>query len=152
MIEPLKTLSRWLAQHASLFVTAVAVLTFFVPDLFSWVRGSTQTVILGIIMLTMGLTLTTEDFRILARRPVDILIGACAQFLIMPCVAYLLVYVFRLEPALALGILLVGCCPGGVSSNIMSYLCHGDVARSEEHTSELQSQMYISVMAMWLSP
>lgn len=130
MIEPLKTLSRWLAQHASLFVTAVAVLTFFVPDLFSWVRGSTQTVILGIIMLTMGLTLTTEDFRILARRPVDILIGACAQFLIMPCVAYLLVYVFRLEPALALGILLVGCCPGGVSSNIMSYLCHGDVAFS----------------------
>ena len=130
MIEPLKTLSRWLAQHASLFVTAVAVLTFFVPDLFSWVRGSTQTVILGIIMLTMGLTLTTEDFRILAHRPVDILIGACAQFLIMPCVAYLLVYVFRLEPALALGILLVGCCPGGVSSNIMSYLCHGDVAFS----------------------
>ena len=123
-------LSRLLAGNASLFIIAVAVLTFFVPDLFSWVRGTTQTVILGIIMLTMGLTLTTEDFRILARRPFDILIGACAQFLIMPCVAYLLVHVFRLEPALALGILLVGCCPGGVSSNIMSYLCHGDVAFS----------------------
>ncbi len=123
-------LSRMLAQHASLFVTAIAVLTFFVPDLFQWVRGTTQTVILGIIMLTMGLTLTTQDFRILAKRPLDILIGACAQFLIMPCVAYLLVHVFRLEPALALGILLVGCCPGGVSSNIMSYLCHGDVAFS----------------------
>ena len=65
-------------------------------------------------MLTMGLTLTTQDFRILAKRPLDILIGACAQFFIMPCVAYLLVHVFRLEPALALGILLVGCCPGGV--------------------------------------
>ena len=123
-------LSRLLAGNASLFIIAVAVLTFFIPDLFSWVRGTTQTVILGIIMLTMGLTLTTEDFRILARRPFDILIGACAQFLIMPCVAYLLVHVFRLEPALALGILLVGCCPGGVSSNIMSYLCHGDVAFS----------------------
>ena len=123
-------LSRLLAGNASLFIIAVAVLTFFVPDLFSWVRGTTQTVILGIIMLTMGLTLTTDDFRILARRPFDILIGACAQFLIMPCVAYLLVHVFRLEPALALGILLVGCCPGGVSSNIMSYLCHGDVAFS----------------------
>ena len=123
-------LSRLLAGNASLFIIAVAVLTFFIPDLFSWVRGTTQTVILGIIMLTMGLTLTTEDFRILARRPFDILIGACAQFLIMPCVAYLLVHVFRMEPALALGILLVGCCPGGVSSNIMSYLCHGDVAFS----------------------
>jgi len=108
----------------------IAVLTFFVPDLFSWVRGTTQTVILGIIMLTMGLTLTTNDFRILAKRPFDILIGAVAQFFIMPCVAYLLVRVFHLEPALALGILLVGCCPGGVSSNIMSYLCHGDVAFS----------------------
>ena len=123
-------LSRLLAGNASLFIIAVAVLTFFIPDLFSWVRGTTQTVILGIIMLTMGLTLTTEDFRILAHRPLDILIGACAQFLIMPCVAYLLVHVFRMEPALALGILLVGCCPGGVSSNIMSYLCHGDVAFS----------------------
>ena len=123
-------ISRWLAANASLTVIAVAVFTFFVPDAFNWVRGNTQTVILGIIMLTMGLTLTTQDFRILARRPLDIFIGACAQFIIMPCVAYLLVHVFRLEPALALGILLVGCCPGGVSSNIMSYLCHGDVAFS----------------------
>ena len=130
MIQLLQHVSRWLATHASLFVTAIAVVTFFVPDLFVWVRGTTQTVILGIIMLTMGLTLTTQDFRILARRPLDIFIGACAQFLIMPCVAYLLVHIFHLEPALALGILLVGCCPGGVSSNIMSYLCHGDVAFS----------------------
>ena len=130
MISSMQALSRWLAAHASLFVTAIAILTFLVPDLFVWVRGTTQTVILGIIMLTMGLTLTTNDFRILIKRPMDILIGACAQFFIMPCVAYLLVHVFHLEPALALGILLVGCCPGGVSSNIMSYLCHGDVAFS----------------------
>lgn len=130
MVKPLQNLSRWLAAHASLFIIAIAVITFFVPELFSWVRGTTQTVILGIIMLTMGLTLTTSDFRILAHRPLDILIGACAQFLIMPCVAWMLVRVFHLEPALALGILLVGCCPGGVSSNIMSFLCHGDVAFS----------------------
>ena len=123
-------LSRWLAANASLFIIAIAILTFFVPELFDWVRGTTQTIILGIIMLTMGLTLTTDDFRILAHRPFDILIGACAQFFIMPCVAWLLVKVFHLEPALALGILLVGCCPGGVSSNIMSYLCRGDVAFS----------------------
>ena len=130
MLKSLQQLSRWLASHASAFIIAVAAVTFFAPSLFSWVRGTTQTVILGVIMLTMGLTLTTDDFRVLARRPLDILIGACAQFLIMPCVAYALVRVFHLEPALALGILLVGCCPGGVSSNIMSYLCHGDVAFS----------------------
>ncbi len=130
MIEKLQTLSRWLSKDASAFIIGIAVLTFFVPSLFSWVHGTTQTVILGLIMLTMGLTLTTQDFRILAQRPWDIFIGACAQFIIMPGVACLLVHVFRLEPALALGILLVGCCPGGVSSNIMSYLCHGDVAFS----------------------
>lgn len=129
-MQHLVRISQWLAAKASLFIIAIAVLTFFVPTLFDWVRGTTQTVILGFIMLTMGLTLTTHDFRILIRRPLDILIGACAQFFIMPCVAWLLVRVFHLEPALALGILLVGCCPGGVSSNIMSYLCHGDVAFS----------------------
>ena len=130
MLQIVQNLSRGLAAHASLFIIVIAVMTFFVPDLFVRVRGTTQTVILGIIMLTMGLTLTTQDFRILARRPMDILIGACAQFFVMPCVAWVLVRVFHLEPALALGILLVGCCPGGVSSNIMSYLCHGDVAFS----------------------
>ena len=102
-------------------IIGIAILTFFLPNLFHWVSGHTQTAILGLIMLTMGLTLTTDDFKILARRPLDIFIGACAQFIIMPCVAYLLVKVFHLEPALAIGILLVGCCPGGVSSNIISF-------------------------------
>ena len=130
MISSLQAVSRWLANHASAFIIAVAAFTFFIPDAFGWVRGNTQTFILGLIMLTMGLTLTTVDFQILARRPLDIFIGACAQFLIMPLVAYTLVHVFRLDSALALGILLVGCCPGGVSSNIMSFLCKGDVAYS----------------------
>lgn len=130
MLRLLQSVSRWLANYTSLFIIGIAVFTFFWPHVFDWVRGNTQTVILGIIMLTMGLTLTTEDFKILARRPLDIFIGACAQFIIMPGVAYLLVHVWHLDPALALGILLVGACPGGVSSNIMSYLCHGDVAFS----------------------
>lgn len=129
-METLKRLSSSLASHAALFIIAVAVITFFVPGLFKWVHGNTQTVILGLIMLTMGLTLTTQDFKIVLQRPLDIFVGAVAQFVIMPGVAWLLVHVWHLEPALALGILLVGCCPGGVSSNIMSYLCHGDVAFS----------------------
>lgn len=130
MTALLQTISRVLASHASAFIIATAAVTMLLPDVFVWVRGNTQTCILGLIMLTMGLTLTTRDFRLLVRRPLDILIGACAQFVIMPAVAWLLVGVFRLDPALSLGILLVGCCPGGVSSNIMSYLCHGDVAYS----------------------
>lgn len=123
-------ISKLLAANASAFVIAVAIFSFFMPDTFSWVRGNTQTVILGLIMLTMGLTLSTNDFKVLAQRPWDIAIGACAQFFVMPCLAYTLTKVFGLEPALAIGILLVGSCPGGVSSNIMSFLCHGDVAFS----------------------
>lgn len=130
MLKLLQAVSRWLANYTSVFIISIAVITFFFPHIFDWVRGTTQTVILGVIMLTMGLTLTTNDFKILVSRPLDIFIGACAQFIIMPCVAYLLVHVWHLDSALALGILLVGCCPGGVSSNIMSYLCHGDVAFS----------------------
>lgn len=130
VLKFLQQVSRWLAGNASVFVIGVAVITFFFPHLFDWVRGTTQTVVLGIIMLTMGLTLTSEDFKVLAKRPWDIFVGACAQFVIMPGIAYLLVHVWHLDAALALGILLVGCCPGGVSSNIMSYLCHGDVAFS----------------------
>ncbi len=130
MIKLLQGASRFLANYTSWFIIGVAVLTFFLPTTFKWVSGLTQTIILGLIMLTMGMTLTTDDFKILAHRPFDICIGALAQFIIMPGVAYLLVHVFHLEPALAIGILLVGCCPGGVSSNIMTYLCHGDVAFS----------------------
>lgn len=148
MLRILQAASRWLANYTSVFIIGIAVLTMFFPHIFDWVRGSTQTVILGVIMLTMGLTLTTDDFKILAHRPWDIFIGACAQFIIMPGVAYLLVHVWHLEPALALGILLVGCCPGGVSSNIMSYLCHGDVAFSVGMTCA--STMLAPVMTPFL--
>lgn len=72
MLKLFQGLSRWLANYTSIFVIGVAVFTFFFPHTFDWVRGTTQTVILGIIMLTMGLTLTTNDFKILAQRPLDV--------------------------------------------------------------------------------
>lgn len=130
MVKVLQVASRWLARYTSHFIIGIAVLTFFVPGIFGWVKGNIQTAILGFIMLTMGLTLSTDDFKVLLNRPLDIFIGACAQFILMPLIAYTLVHVFHLDRQLAIGILLVGCCPGGVSSNIMSYLCHGDVAFS----------------------
>ena len=133
----LKKLSDILSAKASLFIILTAVVTFFFPGLFAWVKGNMQTVILGIIMLTMGLTLTPHDFKLLAQRPFDILIGAVAQFTIMPLVAFSLSWLFSQVPAfapystaMAIGIILVGCCPGGVSSNIMSFLCKADVAYS----------------------
>ena len=91
-------ISRLLSSQTSLFIILVAVLTFFEPELFRWVRGDVQTAVLGIIMLTMGMTLTPEDFRILARRPLDIFIGACAQYTIMPLLAWALVHLLQLPP------------------------------------------------------
>lgn len=130
LISTLQKMSRWLSTYTSPFIIATAIITFLFPSLFSWVTGYRQTAILGFIMLSMGLTLSTKDFKILASRPTDILIGTLAQYTIMPCIAWSLCKIFQLDEALSIGIILVGCCPGGVSSNIMSYLCKGDVAFS----------------------
>ncbi len=113
-----------------LIVAAAAVVAFFFPATFGWVRGYSQTTILGIIMLTMGMTLKNEDFRVLVSRPLDMAVGSLAQFVLMPLIAWSLVKVLGLPRAVGVGLILVGSCPGGVSSNIMSFLCKGDVAFS----------------------
>lgn len=120
-----------MSKYCSWVVIAAAVISGFMPKTFAWVQqGNTPSIILGIIMLTMGCTLSGKDFKIVLSRPVDILLGTLAQFTVMPFVAFALTRVFGLDPYLSAGIILVGCCPGGVSSNIMSFLCHGDVAFS----------------------
>lgn len=127
----LKQISKFLGSHTSLVVIMAAVFAGLSPDMFAWVQqGQRPNVILGIIMLTMGCTLSTDDFKMLLRRPTDILLGTLAQFTVMPLVAYGLSHIFGLNPFLSAGIILVGCCPGGVSSNIMCFLCRGDVAFS----------------------
>lgn len=142
-----------LSSHSSLYVIAAAIVAFIIPDTFSWVRGDVSSVILGIIMLTMGLTLTVDDFKMLASRPADIFIGACAQYTIMPILAFCLTIAFGLNPYLAVGIILVGCCPGGVSSNIMSYLCRGDVAYSVGMTtvSTILAPLMTPLLVWWLA-
>lgn len=160
MYNILKTISDTLSGKASIFIILTAIITYIHPELFVWVKGNTQTVILGIIMLTMGLTLTPNDFKLLAKRPLDILIGTCAQFAIMPLVAFTLTWLFSLVPAfapystaMAIGIILVGCCPGGVSSNIMSFLCKGDVAYSVGMTcaSTLLAPILTPLLVLWLA-
>ena len=107
-----QAISRFLAAYTSPVIVGVAAVTFVQPELFRWVKGDVQTLVLGIIMLTMGMTLTTEDFKILAKRPFDIFIGAVAQYTLMPLIAFVMVKVMNLPPGIAAGLLLVGCCPG----------------------------------------
>ena len=129
-MRALKWISAWLAKETPAFITAAAVFAYFVPGAFSWVHGDTQTAVLGVIMLTMGMTLKGEDFKVLASRPWEIAVGSVAQFTIMPLGALAVTHLFGLDRGTAVGLILVGCSPGGVSSNIMSFLCKGDVAFS----------------------
>ena len=150
----LLAISRWLARYTSLFIILIAVVSFIFPQTFAWVQqGQRASIILGLIMLTMGCTLSTEDFRILLSRPVDILIGAVAQYTIMPLVAWTLARLFHLDAFMTAGIILVGCCPGGVSSNIMSFLCKGDVAYSVGMTtvSTCLSPIVTPLLVLWLA-
>ena len=153
MMRFLQAISAWLAKWTPLFITLVAVGTYFVPDAFGWVRGDTQTAVLGVIMLTMGMTLKDEDFKILASRPQDMVIGALAQFTFMPLIAWTLVRVLGLPREVGVGLMLVGCCPGGVSSNIMSFLCKGDVAFSVGMTtvSTLAAPLMTPFLMLWLA-
>ena len=138
-MKALQKVSKFLSDYTSIVVIAIAVVTFLVPNLMAWVnqmlfvdpvsnKFTCQSIIIGIIMFSMGLTLTTQDFKILAQRPFDICVGAIAQYLIMPFLAFGISKALNLPDGIALGLILVGCCPGGVSSNIMSYLCGGDVS------------------------
>jgi BASS family bile acid:Na+ symporter len=79
-------------------------------------------------MFGMGLTLTAADFRDVFRRPRDVLIGVVGHYLIMPGIAWLLAVGLRLPPEIAVGVILVGCCPSGTASNVMTFLARGDVA------------------------
>lgn len=153
MINIFQRISALLSRYTSPFVMAAAALAFVCPGIFSWVQGDIQALVLGFIMLTMGMTLSPEDFRILARRPLDIGIGTAAQFSIMPLIAWGLVECFALPRGIAAGLVLVGCCPGGVSSNIMSFLCKGDVPYSVGMTtaSTLLAPFLTPLLMLWLS-
>lgn len=143
-----------MGQYTSGVVILAAIIAAIWPDTFAWVKDlGLANIILGIIMLTMGCTLSTQDFRILLQRPIDILLGTMAQFTVMPFVAYGLTKLFHLSPELSVGIILVGCCPGGVSSNIMSFLCKGDVAFSVGMTtvSTLLAPVVTPLMVYWLA-
>lgn len=150
--------AKWLSTYTSYFIIAVAVVTYLIPELFTWVHGTMQSSILGFIMLTMGLTLTMQDMKVLAARPWDILIGTCAQYSLMPLIAWTLTigvgYIgITIPKPVIVGIILVGCCPGGVSSNIMSYLCRGDVAFSVGMTtaSTLLAPVVTPLLVLWLA-
>ena len=119
-----------ISNHIGLLVLLVAVVAMLVPSSFDWIDTWIINPMLGIIMFGMGLTLSWKDLSIVLSRPRDIALGCMAQFIVMPLLAWLLTHVFSLPKDLALGVILVGCCPGGTASNVITYLAKGDLALS----------------------
>lgn len=109
--------------------------------------------LLGIIMFGMGLTLKVEDFKLVLLRPLPVFIGVVAQFVIMPAAAVFVTWVLHLPPEIAAGVILVGCAPGGTSSNVVSYLARGDVALSVTMTSvsTLLAPLLTPLLTSWLA-
>lgn len=100
------------------------------PGLFTWFQGLWITAGLGVIMLGMGLGLTPQDFLRVGNHPRPVVIGALSQFLVMPFLAAGLALLLRLPAPLAVGLILVGCCPGGTASNVVALIARADVALS----------------------
>lgn len=126
----MKKICDFIARWMGLLVLLIAAISLLIPASFSWIDTWSINPLLGVIMFGMGLTLSPHDFRIVLSRPKDILIGCLAQFTVMPLLAWGLAWVFVLPKELALGVMLVGCCPGGTASNVITYLAKGDLALS----------------------
>lgn len=118
----------------ALWVVVFAALALWMPDLFVWLKGYIPWM-LGIIMLGMGMTMSLQDFQGILRYPKAVLIGVVAQFVVMPGLAFLLCQLFQLPSEIAIGVILVGCCPGGTASNVITYMARGNIALSVACTS-----------------
>lgn len=130
MLRSLYKLSSFVAANITLIVLLVTGVALLLPESFMWIGTASITPMLGVVMFGMGLTLKPADFKPVLMRPKDIIIGEFAQFIVMPLVAWILCKILQLPAELALGVILVGCCPGGTASNVICYLANGDIALS----------------------
>ena len=126
----MKTICHYISEYMGVLVLLAAVVSLWWPASFAWIDTWVINPTLGVIMFGMGLTLSPHDFRMVMSRPKDIIIGCLAQFTVMPLLALALTWAFSLPKELALGVILVGCCPGGTASNVITFLAKGDLALS----------------------
>ncbi len=123
-------------------------MAYVVPELFTPFRAAIVP-LLVVIMFGMGLTLKLEDFKRVAARPLVIGLGMLLQFTVMPLAALAIGLALSLPPELLAGLVLVGSCPGGTASNVISYLAKADVALSVALT--LTSTLIAVVAAPYLT-
>jgi bile acid:Na+ symporter, BASS family len=133
-MQGLVKVSQFFGKTFAIWVLVVAALAFFLPGQFLWI-GPYISILLGVIMFGMGMTLTVKDFGEVFRQPKSVLIGVASQFIVMPLLAYALAKGFNLPAEIAIGVILVGSCPGGTASNVMTFLAKGNTALSVAVTS-----------------
>ncbi len=148
-------------------VLVIAAMALFLPQTCLWIQTGWINYLLMIVMFGMGMTAKLSDFAIVFKRPRDVMIGCAAQFIVMPLLAFLLGKAFSLNDELLVGVVLVGTCPGGTSSNVITYLSKGDTALSIGMTSintllaplltplltylYLRTSVTVDVMSMFMS-
>ena len=130
-MKTLAKISDFAGKYMAIIALVVAIVALVFPGPVSAAaKTSYVNILLGIVMFGMGMTLKLADFKVVFTKPKAVIVGILSQFVIMPVLAFLLTAVFQLPAELAVGVILVGSCPGGTSSNVMTYLAKGDVALS----------------------
>lgn len=127
-------IGKFAGDTFALWVLLAAALAIWVPQYFTWIAPWITT-LLGIVMFGMGMTLKLDDFKLVLQHPKGVILGIISQFTIMPLLAFVLAKLFQLPPEIAVGVILVGCCPGGTASNVMTFLAKGNTALSVTITS-----------------
>ena len=133
--DMVKRICDFISSLMGVIILLSAILALFFPSYFSFLSPSIINPMLGVVMLGMGLTLNPSDFKTVFSRPKDVIAGCAAQFVVMPLLALLLTKAFSLPAEIALGVVLVGCCPGGTASNVITYLSKGDLSLSVAMTT-----------------
>ncbi len=135
-----------------LWTILVAVLAYFFPQYFKG-YGAYLTGMLGFVMLSMGLTMSLDDFKFVFTRPKGIFIAVIGRYIMMPVIAFFLVRVFDVPTSIAMGIILIACCPSGTSSNVMTFIAKGDAPLSVAATTinTLAAPILTPLMFLWLA-
>jgi BASS family bile acid:Na+ symporter len=152
---------RMITNNFALLTVLGVGLAWFFPAGFTWmtdgsIRFAGQPLLslaLGVIMLAMGLTLSFDDYRSLAKLPRALIAGVALQFAVMPLAGFVIAQAMGLEQGLAVGLILVACCPGGTASNVVAFLARGNVALSVVMTmaSTLAAVVLTPLLTGWLA-
>jgi BASS family bile acid:Na+ symporter len=125
-----KKILFWFTNLYAVWVIGASGFAFVVPESFSWFDGPWIRGALSLVMLGMGLTLHASDFKGIMKKPLAVAIGVVLQYTVMPLTAYAIAKLLGLRPEFAVGLILVGCCPGGTASNLVAFLARANVALS----------------------